>query len=101
ETAFYWWRRELARRDAERKPAARHHARRAVASFLPVHVSAEPARDGDPSDGDQPRGGWQIEVVLTDGRRVRLIGPVNQRVLPAVLEALHSTGSVAAEQRAC
>jgi len=73
ETAFYWWRRELVRRDAEVRAAA----------FVPVHVTAEAARDGDAS----------IEIVLTDGRRVRLTGPVNGQALADVLDVL--------ERRAC
>lgn len=54
ETAFYWWRRELIRRDVERDPAARPDAQRdpaarpdagdRAASFVPVYVTMEPAR---------------------------------------------------------
>jgi len=83
ETAFYWWRRELARRDAERKPPARRNAGRQAASFVPVRVTEGPARDGDS----------QIEIVLTDGRRVRVAGPVNREMLTDVLDVL--------ERRAC
>jgi transposase-like protein len=73
ETAFYWWRKELARRDAEKRNAA----------FVPVHVTEAPAWD------DEAR----IEIVLTDGRRVRVTGAVNGPTLTAVLDAL--------ERRAC
>ncbi len=73
EAAFHWWRREVARRDAE-APAA---------SFVPVHVTDDPARDGDP----------QIEIELTDGRRVRVTGTVNREMLTQVLDVL--------ERRAC
>ena len=93
ESAFYWWRRELARRDAQRKPMARRDeqrkplARRVAearsASFVPVHVTGEPTGDGDS----------QIEIVLTDGRRVRVHGPVNGQALADVLDVL--------ERRAC
>ena len=38
EAAFHWWRRELPRRDAEKE----------TASFVPVHVSGDRPRDGDP-----------------------------------------------------
>jgi hypothetical protein len=69
----YWWRRELIRRGAETQGA----------SFVPVRVTDAPARDGDP----------QIEIVLTDGRRVRLTGPVNRETLTEVLDVL--------ERRAC
>ena len=73
EAAFHWWRRELARRDAE-APAS---------SFVPVHVTDDPARDGD----------GQIEIELTDGRRVRVTGTVNREMLTQVLGVL--------EGRAC
>ena len=73
EATFHWWRRELARRDAE-APAG---------SFLPVQVIDEPARAGD----------GQIEIELTDGRRVRVTGPVNREMLTQVLDVL--------ERRAC
>jgi hypothetical protein len=78
ETAFYWWRRELARRDRQRQPSARRDA-----SFVPVHVTDGPAREGNP----------QIEIVLTDGRRIRIIGPVHGQTLADVLDVL--------ERRAC
>ena len=68
ETAFYWWRKELARRDAEGRAAA----------FVPMHVSEEPA----------PGGAGQIEIVLADGRRVRLSGAVDRQALSAVLDVL-------------
>ena len=73
ETAFYWWRRELVRRDAESK----------ITSFVPVHV-AEDQRER----GDSP-----IEIELADGRRVRVTGKVNRETLADVLDVL--------ERRAC
>ena len=68
EAAFHWWRRELARRDAEAQ----------APSFLPVHVADDPARDGD----------GQIEIALADGRRVRVTGTVNREMLTQVLDVL-------------
>jgi hypothetical protein len=88
ETAFYWWRKELARRAGERKPTTRRDREDRAASFVPVHVNAEPAWDGDQRDRDQPGGGAAMEIVLTDGRRVRLTGPVNGEALAAVLDVL-------------
>jgi hypothetical protein len=73
EAAFHWWRRELARRDAEAR----------AGSFVPVHVADDPAGDGD----------GQIEIELTDGRRVRVTGAVNREMLTQVLDVL--------ERRAC
>lgn len=73
EAAFHWWRRELVRRDAETGRVA----------FLPVQVT------GPNPDGDRP----PIEIVLADGRCVRVGGPVDRQVLADVLEVL--------EGRAC
>jgi len=73
EAAFHWWRRELARRDAESQ----------AMSFVPVHVTDDRARDGD----------GRIEIELTDGRRVRVMGTVDREMLTAVLDVL--------ERRAC
>ena len=78
ETAFHWWRRELARRDAEQAPSVRGEADARGPSFVPVHVADDPLRDGDP----------QIEIVLTDGRRVRVTGTVNREMLTEVLDVL-------------
>jgi hypothetical protein len=73
ETGFHWWRRELARRDAEGQ----------APSFVPVQVIDDPLRDGDSP----------IEIVLTDGRRIRITGTVNRETLTEVLDIL--------ERRAC
>ena len=83
EAAFHWWRRELARRDAEAS----------AISFVPVQVTEEPARDGDPGGGDRRSGAAQIEIELTDGRRVRVTGTVDRELLTQVLDVL--------ERRAC
>jgi len=68
EATFQWWRRELARRDAE-APSS---------SFMPVQVTEAPERDGAP----------QIDIMLADGRRVRVTGPVNRQMLTDVLDVL-------------
>ena len=83
EAAFHWWRRELARRDAEAS----------AVSFVPVQVTEEPARDGDPGGGDRRSGAALIEIELTDGRRVRVTGTVDRELLTQVLDVL--------ERRAC
>lgn len=90
ETAFYWWRRELARRDAERKRSARRGAGRQAASFVPVHVSDAPVSVSGESawGGDQHGGDSEIEIVLTDGRRVRITGRVPGQALADVLDVL-------------
>jgi len=78
ESAFYWWRGELVRRDAERKPSVRRDAAKHASSFVSVHV----AEDG-PADRDS-----QIEIVLTDGRCVRVTGSLDRQLLAGVLDVL-------------
>ena len=60
---FYWWRRELARRDVQ-PPAA----------FVPVTVVRQPP---------VPAGTGRIEIVLPGGRRVRVMGSVDKGMLAA------------------
>ena len=91
EAAFHWWRRELARRDTEPLPSVRRNAEVPAASFVPVHLTDHPARDGD----------GQIEIELTDGRRVRVTGTVNREMLTQVLDVLASMSAVEAERRTC
>jgi transposase len=90
EASFHWWRRELRQRDAEPRSM----------SLVPVHVTDDRPRDGQP----------RIEIVLTDGRRVGLHGPVDRQALVDVLAVLSSssadpelgpTGSIHPEYRSC
>lgn len=79
ESAFYWWRTELARRDAaqqEGKPP------RTKLSFVPVHVAT-----GATAIESSSCAGW-IEIVLADDRRVQVVGRVDREALVAVLSAL-------------
>ena len=78
EAAFHWWRRELARRDAEHPVSVRRGAEAQSTSFVPVHVADDLVRDCD----------GQIEIELTDGRRVRVTGTVNHELLTQVLDVL-------------
>lgn len=79
ESAFYFWRGELARRDAEPNSAT------TSAAFVPVAVTADGV--------DDRQAGGRIEIVLGDGRSVRLSGLVDRRGLADVLAVL--------EARAC
>jgi transposase-like protein len=81
ESAFYWWRRELARRDTEGQ----------VSSFASVHVTE------DRSERDDP----QIEIVLSDGRCIRMHGSVDRQMLADVLDVLTLASKVKSERRAC
>ena len=72
EAGFYAWRKELAGREAERGAPA----------FVPVRVTE-----------DEPVGaGGQMEIVLASGRRVRVSGPVDRRMLADVLAVLEGAG---------
>nr|WP_083670146.1 hypothetical protein [Singulisphaera sp. GP187] len=68
--SFYWWRRELQRRD-QPKPA-----------FLPVHVLADKA--------ESPAG--SIEVVLANGRCLRVGAGFDPQTLVQVVELLEAGG---------
>jgi len=68
EPAFYWWRRQLARRDAE-------------TTFVPVRVTEDRSADG----------GGRIEIVLGGGRRIGVCGPVDRQTLADVLAVLEAS----------
>jgi len=72
EATFYHWRRELARRG----PAA----------FVPVTVVGETGGPGG-ATGPAPSeaGVSRIEIVVGNGRRVQVTGPVDRRALAEVL----------------
>jgi len=82
---FYWWRRELARRDAEPSPA-----------FVPVTVAAQmPVGTGGCGEG-------RIEIVLAGdgkGRRVQVVGPVDRQRLADVLAVLEERAGRREEAR--
>lgn len=80
EVVFYWWRRELARRDAE-----------PPVSFIPVHV-----KEDHPADE-----GSRIEISLTGGRCIRISGCVDRQMLADVLAVMASASSVERESPAC
>jgi hypothetical protein len=77
ESAFYFWRKELARRGANTATRA---------AFVPVRItSGQPAAPGGPG-GSTPTG--RIEIVLGNDRRVHLVGPVDRQALADVLAVL-------------
>jgi hypothetical protein len=92
-SAFGWWKGELARRDAERGPKqrAKSHARGSrgkTTGFLPVRVmgSREPGGAGERVGiGDGCIG---LEVVLVNGRRVRVGSDVDDELLAKVVRVL-------------
>jgi hypothetical protein len=82
-SGFYWWRRELARRDAE-PPSP-------PAPFVPVTVAVQtPASTGE----------GRIEIILPGDRRVRVVGPVDRQRLADVLAVLEDR-EVRREEERC
>jgi len=81
-SGFYWWRRELARRDAE-QPSPR-------ATFVPVTVAARtPASTGE----------GRIDIILPGDRRVRVMGAVDRQRLAEVLAVLEDQAGRREEAR--
>jgi hypothetical protein len=101
QPAFYWWRRELERRDAEVARRRERNRREAEVAFVPVRVMASSPgpHGGTPEqepDRDPPMGvadgGAGIEVVLEGGRRIRVNGRVDRQALADVLAVLEGAG---------
>lgn len=89
ESSFYWWRKQLARRDA--------HA----PALVPVRVTADRSAS-DAFDSSAMHGALsRIEIVLPARRRVRLIGPVDRQALSDVLTVLTSARLMDAEAAEC
>lgn len=89
ESAFYHWRSELRRRGQEQEQ--RRQRPTATAAFVPVHVThdARPAAPG------------RIEIVLSDGRRIRVMAPVDRAALADVLAVLATASLERREARPC
>jgi hypothetical protein len=89
ESAFYFWRRELERREARRRGAepekhpqrsrrSRQRRSSSAPGFVPVNLAQEAPV--------QVRGG--IEIELAGGRRVHVTTPVDRQTLADVLAVL-------------
>ena len=92
ETSFYWWRRALARRDAEaRMPLSQRVGK---ARLVPVRVSAQ-----DLTFLKEPSG--CLEIILPGARCIRVTAPVDRQALADVLEVLSTTKKIAPEEAAC
>jgi hypothetical protein len=78
ELSFYWWRTQLARREAK------------APAFVPGRVTADRSAT-DAFDLSAVNGSLsRIEIVLPAQRRVRLSGPVDRQALTDVLAVLTS-----------
>lgn len=85
QSAFYWWRRELARRDAEASefvPMQVTTESQPAPAFVPVRLTENSPAKADPV----------IEILLADERRIRLRGSVNRLMLAEVLAVLEGPG---------
>ena len=78
--SFGWWKRELARRDAEARPSTTGQA---ALSFIPLQVKAASA-------AIDSRRCARIEVVLGGHRRVRVDGDFDEGVLTKVVRVLEA-----------
>lgn len=105
ETSFYWWRRALARRDAETQaPESKRAPGARPATLVPVRLAAQTSEavgwDGILRNGSA--GG--LEIVLPGARCIRVLGAVNRQALADVLEVLEdwvSRKRMVAETAAC
>jgi len=91
ENSFYWWRAQLAQRNAETRK--RSSARMRKPKFVPVRVQEGP----DAANGSPPH----IGIVLPQERYVRVIGPVDRQALTDVLAVLSSLSAADAEAATC
>lgn len=95
ETAFYFWRRELTRRQVERPSKPRR--RRAL--FVPIRVAPgfvpkeSGLRRGETEAPSRHVGSGEIAIALGDGRRIHLTPPVDKQTLGDILAVM--------EARAC
>lgn len=80
ESAFYFWRRELERRDLDRHEAEQEQRTRpsAQAAFVPVTVAQDIAAQAHS----------RIEIELSGGQRVHVTAPVDCHALADVLAVL-------------
>ena len=92
ESAFYYWRRELSRRQAEQEKGRPSDAPPAPA-FVPVLVAEDPRAHA--------AGPGPIEIELPDGRRVHVPSPVDRQALADVLAVLRQDELDARESRPC
>jgi transposase-like protein len=90
ESAFYFWRRELERRDVARREAEQRKRPSGQAAFVPVRVTEEVRSDAG-----------HIEIVLSGGRRVHVVAPVDRQALADVLAVLAAASPERLECHPC
>jgi hypothetical protein len=94
ETAYYYWRKELARRDREQRPRSRRKQAPAAASIATCGrrrvVSPPRFHELAILGGPSPAADRCLEIILPDGCRLRLPAEVDRRLLADVLQALEA-----------
>jgi transposase-like protein len=77
-SAFYWWRRKLDRCGAICRETVRRDADRPAPAFVPVRLTEDSLARSHPA----------MEILLANGRRIRLWGSVERPMLAEVLAVL-------------
>jgi transposase-like protein len=97
ESAFYFWRRMLARRgqlNTNRGPAAasgvRLKARSARPAFLPMHVVTRASERAGVAETGYPLAGCGVEIILAQGCAVRVQAGFDRQTLADVLAVLEA-----------
>ena len=95
EASYYFWRRELARRD--REPSPWHQRRREPVGAASFRAAKRPPVTSTPLfqelsilGGPSPAADRRLEIILPDGCRLRLPAEVDRRLLADVLQALEA-----------
>ena len=94
ETAYHFWRREIARRDREPRPRSKHTRIKASASRTTsgkrTAISPPLFQELAIVSGQSPGANRGLEVVLPDGCRLRVPAEVDRALLADVLSVLES-----------
>ena len=91
ETSFFFWKKEIARRDREAASSPAASAAPLAPAFVPVAVIDPPA---DPTE-------TPIDIRLADGPRVRVRSGCDRELLADVLAMLRRSAAASTENRPC
>jgi hypothetical protein len=91
ESCFYWWKREIARRDCE-APVQNGQQERAGVEFAEVRVIDGSGEEAFPRALEKPKpdltDGTSVEIFLSDGRRLRVFPDFDEQTLLRVVALL-------------
>ena len=91
ETSFFYWKKEIARRDREAAFSPAASTSPAAPAFVPVAVIDPPT---DPTE-------TPIDICLADGPRVRVRSGCDRELLADVLAMLRRSAAVSTEGPSC